>query len=284
MNKPKTYHDYDPRRIDLAESALLTIWGCLGDLHEHLVLVGGLVPKYLCGEVLGPIDLPRPATMDVDIGIAVSADHGHSGQLYRKLIDQGFTWSDDHDANRFVKTINGIDISIDFITEDPTRAGFGSIPFDLIHINQMPGINRALASPRLVTVKGVDIDGTNRTCVIRVCDVGPFLVLKLRAFFNRLENKDAFDIFHTLRQFVGGTGNAITAFATEMDADNPAFPDALACLRKYYHDESAAGPVATATFMEGSKTTGESQEVVLRRRQVQQEAVDGATLLLRACM
>ena len=50
MNKPKTYHDYDPRRIDLAESALLTIWGCLGDLHEHLVLVGGLVPKYLCGE------------------------------------------------------------------------------------------------------------------------------------------------------------------------------------------------------------------------------------------
>ena len=147
----------------------------------------------------------------------------------------------------------------------------------------MPGINRALASPRLVTVKGVDIDGTSRTCKIRVCDVGPFLVLKLRAFFNRLENKDAFDIFHTLRQFVGGTGNAITAFATEMDAGNPAFPDALACLRKHYHDESAAGPVATAIFIEGPKTTGEPQGVVLRRRQVQQEAVDGAMLLLRAC-
>ena len=81
---------------------------------------------------------------------------------------------------------------------------------------------------------------------------------------------------------LGNTGNAITAFAAEMDAGNPAFPDAMACLRKHYHDEGAAGPVATATFMEGPKTSGGSPEVVLRRRQVQQASVDGATLLLRA--
>jgi len=66
MSKPKTYRDYDPRRIELAESAWLTIWGCLGEWHQHLVLVGGLVPKYLCGDVKGPLELPRPATMDVD--------------------------------------------------------------------------------------------------------------------------------------------------------------------------------------------------------------------------
>lgn len=282
MNKPRTYRDYDPRRIELAESALLTIWGCLDELHEHLVLVGGLVPKYLCGEVQGSVALPRPATMDVDIGIAVSSDQGYGGLLYHKLAGQGFTWSDDPEASRFVKTIKGIEVSIDFITEDPTRAWFGSITFDLIHISQLPGINRALANPRSVTIKGVDLDGISRAYQVRVCDVGPFLVLKLRAFLNRLENKDAFDIYHTLRHFEDGTEAVIAAFAAEMNAGNPAFADALTCLRKHYSGEAAAGPVATADFVEGPRTTGEAEEMALRRHQVQQEAVDGARLLLRA--
>jgi hypothetical protein len=282
VNKPKSYRDYDPRRIELAESALLTIWGCLDELHEHLVLVGGLVPKYLCGEVQGSTELPRPATMDVDIGIAVSADQGHDGMLYRKLINQGFTWSHDADTNRFVKTINGIEVFIDFITEDSSRAQFGSIAFDLIHVSQLPGINRALASPRPVTIKGVDLDGNARVYHVRVCDVGPFLVLKLRAFLNRLENKDAFDIYHTLRHFEDGTPAAIAGFAAEMNAGNPAFADALTCLRQHYADETAAGPVATADFVAGPRTTGEPEDAALRRLQVRQEAVDGARLLLRA--
>jgi len=117
------------------------------NLHQHLVLVGGLVPKYLCGDVKGPSELPRPATMDVDIGIAVSADEGHGGSLFRKLTEQGFKWSNDPDSNRFMKIINGIEVFIDFITEDPSRAQFGAIPFDLIHVSQLPGINRALAIP-----------------------------------------------------------------------------------------------------------------------------------------
>jgi hypothetical protein len=40
--------------------------------------------------------------------------------------------------------------------------------------------------------------------------------------------------------------------------------------------------VATADFVEGPRTTGEAEEMALRRHQVQQEAVDGARLLLRA--
>lgn len=281
MNKPKIYRDYDPRRIELAEAALLTIWGCLDELHEHLVLVGGLVPKYLCGEVQGSAELPRPATMDVDIGIAVSADQGYGGTLYHKLIGQGFIWSDDADTNRFVKTINGIEVYVDFITEDPSRAQFGSIAFDLIHVTQLPGINRALASPRAVTINGMDLDGNPRVYQVRVCDVGPFLVLKLRAFLNRQENKDAFDIYHTLRHFEDGTPAAIAGFAAEVNAGNPAIGDALDCLRKHYAEETSAGPVATATFVEGPGTAGEPEEAALRRLQVQQEAVDGARLLLR---
>lgn len=50
--KHETYSDYDPRHTALAESAFLTLWSSLGSWHGDLVLVGGLVPKYLCGECI----------------------------------------------------------------------------------------------------------------------------------------------------------------------------------------------------------------------------------------
>lgn len=85
-----------------------------------------------------------------------------------------------------------------------------------------------------------------------------------------------------LRHFVDGTGNAIKAFAAEMDAKNSAFPDALICLRAHFTIEDSLGPVATANFVEGQSVAGESEETALRRLLVRQEVVDGATLLLRA--
>lgn len=46
--KHDTYREYDPVRVNLAESALLSVWAGLGSWHDGLVVVGGLVPKYLC--------------------------------------------------------------------------------------------------------------------------------------------------------------------------------------------------------------------------------------------
>lgn len=280
MNKPRTFRDYDSTRIALAESALLSIWECLGDLRDQLVLVGGLTPKYLCGEAQGPADLPRPATLDVDIGIAVSADQGHHGTLYHKLKDLGFEWSNEADSNRFVAVIGGVEIYVDFLTEDPDRSHFGSISFDLIQVTQMPGINRALASPRIVTVTGTDLHGKHRSHQVRVCDVGPFLVLKLRAFARRMENKDAFDVYYTMRNFTSGTADVVAGFAAEREAENPAFEDAWKCLNEHFSSERAAGPVATAEFVVGERIGIESEEVARHRLMVQQEAVDGARLLL----
>ncbi len=280
MSKPRTFRDYDPGRIALAESALLTIWECLGTLRDHLVLVGGLAPKYLCGETQGPADLPRPATMDVDIGIAVSADPGQQGTLYHALKEQGFEWSSEPESNRFVAVINGVEIYVDFLTEDPERAQFGSISFDLIQVTQLPGINRALASPRVVTVSGADLHGEPRTNQVRVCDVGPFLVLKLRSFAERRENKDAFDVYYTLRNFIDGTEAAVAGFNAERKLDNPAFEAAWSCLQEHFGSEGSPGPVATADFIAGERIGTEPEETAQRRLTIQQEAVDGARLLL----
>jgi hypothetical protein len=42
------YNEYRPEDTTRAESALLTVWAALGNLTDDLVLVGGLVPRYIC--------------------------------------------------------------------------------------------------------------------------------------------------------------------------------------------------------------------------------------------
>ncbi len=48
MTKHPHHHAYPEGSTDLAVSALLTVWSSLADYHDDIVLVGGLVPKFLC--------------------------------------------------------------------------------------------------------------------------------------------------------------------------------------------------------------------------------------------
>ena len=49
---------------------------------------------------------------------------------------------------------------------------------DDVPANILPGINRAFASARHVTAKGVDLQGAQQELIVRVCEVGPFLAMK----------------------------------------------------------------------------------------------------------
>jgi len=42
------YNQYSAEDTVRAEAALLTVWAVLQDFREDLVLVGGLVPRYIC--------------------------------------------------------------------------------------------------------------------------------------------------------------------------------------------------------------------------------------------
>jgi hypothetical protein len=61
--KYSTFAEYDPRGLALAEPALLTVWSGIGSYHDELVLVGGLVPQYLCRHPVSATALPRPGTL-----------------------------------------------------------------------------------------------------------------------------------------------------------------------------------------------------------------------------
>jgi len=69
--KFENYADYDPTGMGLAGPALLTVWAGIQRFSDELVLVGGLVPHFICKHPEANQRLPRPGTLDVDIGIAL---------------------------------------------------------------------------------------------------------------------------------------------------------------------------------------------------------------------
>jgi hypothetical protein len=280
--KYETYSQYNPVGVATAESAFLTVWAGLGSWHSDLVLVGGLVPKYLCGDLSAARTLPRPVTLDADLGIALGASLGQYGSLQLDLQAQGFRLSkDEFGGPRFVKQVGDLTVPVDFLTESPP-ATRGTAFVDDVPANILPGINRALASARSLSIRGVDLQGAQQELTIRVCEAGPFLAMKLRAFARRQAPKDAFDILYTLLHYDRGTPVAVAAFGEEVRAGNPACTDAVACLSQHFQNEQSSAPVRAANFVLGQPAPGESGDLLFQRRQIQQDMVDVGALLRKA--
>lgn len=277
-----SYNEYDSYKVGLAESALLTIWPNLEPWHDDLVLVGGLVLRYICGDVSSPRALPRPVTLDADLGIALGASAGGMSSLQFALIDSDFRQTKSPEGLiRYEKRVGDYSASIDFLTDCPPNT-HGTVLVDDIVANILPGIDRALKTARKATVTGRDLTGKPQTATLRVCEVGPFLAMKLRAFVWREEGKDAFDILYTLLHYDRGTAAAIADFVEEVRANNAACPDALHCLEKHFHSEASLAPTRAAEFFPGPATRDESVDLRFQRLQIQQEMVNAARLLKAA--
>ncbi len=280
--KNGSYTEYDSRQVGLTESALLTIWPNLEPWHEDLVLVGGLVPRYICGDISAPRLLPRPVTIDADMGVALGASAGGMSSMQFALLEKGFQKTTSPEGLiRYEQKIGDYSIPIDFLTDAPPNTR-GSVIVDDIVASVLPGINRALKTARTMTVTGMDLAGKPQTAVVRVSEVGTFLAMKLRAFFDREEGKDAFDILYTLLNYDRGTNAAVAAFGEELRAGNPACPDALRCLEKHFNSETSLAPVKAAQFFPGPAKPNELGDIRIQRLQIQQEMVNAARLLQKA--
>lgn len=87
-------------------------------------------------------------------------------------------------------------------------------------------------------------------------------------------------ILYALMHYDRGLAVATVAFTEEGVAKNPAFAEALQWLKSQFQTENAPGPVRAAYFVFGEVLASESEDMWLRRLQVQQDAVSLASVLL----
>lgn len=245
MAKFENYRDYSDARTEMAEKALLTAWDCLAAFTDELVLIGGLAIRYLTRPAIA--GEYRPVTIDVDFGVTLGVSNGWYPSIKDNLAAHGFRWK----GQRFRKDVEGQELFIDLLTDNDQSTG-GSVSIDDgLVVSVVPGIRRALECSRIITIRGQNMIGAQVEQRVRVADVGPMLILKLNAFGGpngRKAGKDIHDILHLVLDGNNGITSAVQAFAAETHIGNAGAATAVGCLREYFHDENALGPMSCAAF------------------------------------
>jgi len=266
------YQDYNHESTARCESVLLTAWASLREFRDDLALVGGLVPRYLCKPA--PKDL-QAVTIDVDFGVSLGMSSGLYETTKNRLRNSGFEWED----NRFVKRIGSVALCLDFITDKPSPGSPDSVMVDDIPVSAVFGVQRALDVFREVEIKGRDLYGAEVAERVNVCEIGPYVCLKLQAYANRAQGKDVFDVVTAVRNYDKGAAEAARLFRGERE-ENLAFGKALEILGERFKDERSKGPVQYADFCIGG-LDAVNPDVEFRRKQLINEALHVADLLMR---
>lgn len=247
--------DYDSVTTARCERALVTLLGDLGPWRERVFLVGGLAPRYIVGQL--PEGAPAHiGTTDVDlvIGLALGDD---TPETYRTLETNlkraGFSAEN---SFRWTRLVDGISVQVEFLCEtddvEPGRifkphgesvgSGLGAFNVRGAQLAALDFTEHEVEAERLD-------DGGLSTIAVRVCGLLPYVVLKILAFQDRHDNKDAYDLVFCLLNHGDGPEAAGAVAAGSPVVSHPQVADVLRLLAERFADADRDGPASYAAFL-----------------------------------
>lgn len=281
MSRREHHTDYDEETTARCERALVTLLGDLGPWRERIYLAGGLAPRYLVGT------LPEGArahvgTTDVDlvIGLALGDETPETYRTLQNNLEKAH-FEQKEPSFRWARDVDGVTILVEFLCEtdevepgrifrpkgEYTGSRLGAFNVRGAHLVRDDFIERDIEGERL--------DGGGQSSVtVRVANVLPYIVLKIFAFQDRHENKDAYDLVFTLLNYEDGPRAAGRAVAASAVAQHPQVTEALGLLEERFRDAGQDGPNAYASFL---VAPGDDDE----RARLRQEAVATVREFLR---
>jgi len=281
LSRREHHSDYDEDTTARCGRVLLTLLGDLGPWRERIYLAGGLAPRYLIAQ-LPDGARPHVGTTDIDlvIGLALGDE---TPETYRTLQNnlERTHFEQRGPSFRWARNVDGVTVLVEFLCEtdevepgrifrpkgESTGSKLGAFNVRGAQLVRDDFIEREIAGERL------DGGGHSRVTV-RVANVLPYTVLKILAFQDRHENKDAYDLVFTLLNYEGGPQSAGHAAAASPLARHRQVIDCLGLLEERFTDAQQDGPNAYASFL----ALTDSEEAKARLRQ---EAVATVRAFLR---
>ena len=273
MNRREHRCAYDEATTACCERVLLTLLGDLGPWRERVYLAGGLAPRYLIGQ-LPEGARPHVGTTDIDlvIGLALGDETPETYRTLQNNVEKSH-FQQREPSFRWARNVDGMIVLVEFLCEtdevepgrifrptgESTGAKLGAFNVRGAHLARDDFIEHQIEGERL--------DGGGRSRVsVRVANVLPYTVLKILAFQDRHENKDAYDLVFTLLNYEGGPRRAGDAAGESPVARHPQVVEALSLLGERFKDSAQDGPIAYASFL---ATVGDEEE----KARFRQEAV-----------
>jgi predicted nucleotidyltransferase len=248
--------DYDEKKTTRCERVLITLLGDLGPWRERIFLVGGLAPRYLVGRLPEGAS-PHVGTTDIDlvIGIALGDEAPETYRtLHENLNRAGFVQR--QPSFRWSRYVDGVPIFVEFLCEtDEVESGRIFSPKGESTGSKLGAFN--VRGAQLVRqdfieceIEGERLDEGGRSKVsVRVANLLPYTVLKMFAFQDRHENKDAYDLVFTLLNHAEGPQSAGRNAAASAVVEHHQVREALTLLDDRFRDADKDGPSAYASFL-----------------------------------
>ena len=253
--KPSTKDGYEPALHQLVRATCLYCATKLGDFDDDIVVIGGLVPSLL---------IPRPpdgaevhvGTLDLDIGLTVALlDERRYQSLLERLRSAGFEPDTNHKGNptrqRWKSKHNAL-ATIDFLIApslpDDRGGQLRNIEPDFAAIIA-PGLSLAFDDRERVQLSGFTLMDEAAERELWVCGPGAYVVLKALAFRLRGENKDAYDLFYVIRNYLDGPSSVAERLRPLLSSNDA--QQALAILREDFGASNRVGPRRVAEFLFG---------------------------------
>jgi len=209
-DKPRTAEGYSLDDLNRVRSTCLQVATILGDLLEHITIVGGLVPFLLVGEQQD--NSAYVGTMDLDLALGKTLlDKERYREISQRLDGAGFHPDSSSSGNptpqRWIVMSDHGDVCVEFLIAPPNDERAGGQIFhleDRLAAIVTPGLELAFSDREKIKLQGKTLQGDLIERHIWVCGPGAFVVLKALAYSNRGEPKDAYDIFYLLQNYEHG--------------------------------------------------------------------------------
>lgn len=206
--EPQLASDYDDRTTAAVRSVLVEIGQILGGYRGKFAVIGGAVPWLL----LNQSEMPHVGTMDVDLGLdAESLEDGEYARLVESLLGQGYRQQENLRRFQLVRTVpakdsgSDINVVVDFLMPRDATIAKNTPPLIAdFAVQRADGADLALRFYQLVAIDGEMPGGGVNNVRIAVASIPALLAMKGYAIANRLKQKDAYDIYFSVRNFPGG--------------------------------------------------------------------------------
>ena len=246
--------DYPELAVRAAESVLLELVRILGEYLDHVVVIGGIVPKYL---VTGAEE-KHIGSIDVDLALDHRGFNEPGYHTFQKLLETNDYLLDAEQPFIYRRVVtldeNKIIVQVDLLSGEYGGTGRSRRTQKVqgLRPRKARGADLAFDDPAHVEISGELPGGAKDTVTIRIASIVPFIVMKAMAMRDRLKQKDPYDIYYCLKYFPGGIKEIARSFS--LLRKNKLVEEALGILAEKFNSPEHVGAVHVTEFLQITDT------------------------------
>lgn len=255
---------YGQRELNACKAVLLELVQLFGEIKDEMVIIGGWTPTF----ILPQSDDPHVGSLDIDVALNFSKIPDDTYQtILKAFLERGYV-QDKEQPFRFFRKVEDekrepINVEVDLMAGEygGTSQRHRTQKIQDVHARKARGCDLVFDASIPVTLEGELPDGGKDKVSFKVAGIVPFLVMKGMALYERMKEKDAYDIYYCVEHYPGGVKELAAEFKPYMM--NKLVVEGLKKIRSKFASVEHIGPKWVADFFEIVEK--EDRDVIMRR-------------------